>query len=74
MQRISCPRCDGQGIVHTARIIATGEIVHLCDECDAIWPNGVEVRLNTFLDFQTYVEQFGLKGLWSEIEILDEGK
>jgi hypothetical protein len=53
------------------RINSTGEVVHLCDECDALWPAGVEVAPSGFQDFSTYVAQFGLKGLWREVTALD---
>lgn len=65
-----CPRCDQQGTVHTVRINTTGEIVHLCDECDALWPSGVGVTATGFLDFSTYVARFGLRGVWQEVTIL----
>ena len=71
-----CPRCDQQGTIHKVRINATGEVVQLCDECDALWPSGVQVSVETFLDFSTYVKQFDLKGLWTEVTIdgnLDTG-
>ena len=68
---MDCPRCDQQGTVLTVRINATSEIVHLCDECDALWPWGVEVAANTFSDFATYVKPLGLRGLWSEVTILE---
>lgn len=65
-----CPRCGPEGTVLSARIHSTGEIVHLCDECDALWPSGVPVAVKSHVDFATYVEPYGLKALWSEIEIL----
>jgi len=61
-----CPRCN-QGEVVEARIIASGEIIHICQECDAVWPDTAEIRGDNFKDFSTYVKPLGLKGLWSEL-------
>ncbi len=68
-----CPRCDDQGNVIAVRIIATGENVFLCDECDALWRKDVPVSVDSFVDFSTYVDQFGLKGRWDEIEAVKTG-
>ena len=67
-----CPRCDDQGGIVKARIIATGEVVYICGECDALWPNSVEFRMSNFVDFSTFVEPKGLQGLWSELELIEE--
>lgn len=67
-----CPRCDQQGTVFTVRINSTGELVNLCDECDALWPSGKPVRAADFVDFSTYVRPIGLKGHWTEITVLGE--
>ncbi len=66
-----CPRCD-QGEVMKARIEKTGEIVHICEECEALWPSDVDVDAAGFVDFKTYVTKFGLEGTWSEIINLSE--
>ena len=66
-----CPRCDQQGTVHKVRIIETGEVVHVCDECDALRPSGVEVGRTGFHDFSSYVAPFGLQGIWQEVALLD---
>jgi hypothetical protein len=52
------------------RILKTGETVHVCEECEALWPSGVDVAATGFVDFKTYVSPKGLKGLWSELEEL----
>lgn len=66
-----CPRCDGQGELVIARINATGEVVRLCDECDALWPGSGPLDGTAFIDFSTYVAQWGLLGRWNEITILE---
>jgi len=69
-----CPRCDQQGEVELMVIKKTGERVYLCDECDALWKEGDEVTKSNFIDFSTYVAQFGLSGTWDEIEGLPENR
>ncbi len=63
---MQCPRC-GQGEVVRAKITATGEVVHICQECDALWPDGVRIESDNFIDFSTFVRPKGLQGLWSEL-------
>jgi hypothetical protein len=69
-----CPRCDQQGTVLRVRINGTGEVVNLCDECDALWPTGVPVGATGFVDFTTYLGQPGLRALWSEVTVLTPGR
>jgi hypothetical protein len=64
---MQCPRCE-QGKVVRARILATGQAVRVCEECDALWPGGIEIRQDNFRDFSTFVAPMGLQGLWSELE------
>jgi hypothetical protein len=68
---MKCPRCDQQGDVVVVVIKKTGERVHLCDQCDALWREGNEVTKANFVDFSTYVEQFGLHGTWQEVEVIE---
>ena len=65
-----CPRCDDQGNIQRVRINRTGEIVQLCDECDAMWFEDVVPSITTFQDFSTYMESLGLPGIWSELTIM----
>jgi uncharacterized Zn finger protein len=67
-----CPRCDGQGIVRHAIVKATSQPIFICDECDAVWFSVDDVATSRAIDFRTYVSQFGLEGLWSELAILDD--
>ncbi len=69
-----CPRCDHQGEVRLVVITKTGERVHLCDECDALWQEGMNIEKTTFVDFSTYVAQFGLNGTWNEIEVVADSE
>ena len=69
-----CPRCDEQGEVQLVVITKTGERVYLCDECDALWREGTDIDKATFVDFSSYVAQFGLNGTWNEIEVINDSK
>lgn len=62
-----CPRCDGQGSIQRVRVNATGEVVQLCNECDAMWVANELPSLDSFQDFGTFMQSKGLQGLWSEI-------
>lgn len=66
-----CPRCDQQGRVALVRITTNDETVYLCDECDALWPENTPIKATNFIDFSSYVKPLGLKGLWSEVTILE---
>jgi hypothetical protein len=63
-----CPRCD-QGEIVKAKITATGEIVHVCQECDALWLDGIKIKGDNFKDFSAFVKPKGLQGLWSELQM-----
>ena len=65
-----CPRCD-QGKVVKAKICKNDNNIFICEECDATWKNKNEFDDNKFEDFSVYMEAIGLKGHWSELEILD---
>jgi len=66
-----CPRCDQGRILH-ARVRATGMEVSVCEECEALWPAGTDVAPNNFADLKTHLQKCGMKGDWSELEIVEE--
>lgn len=61
-----CPRCEQGSIVHVV-LKATGEMLLVCQECDATWLNESEISLLAFEDFETILESKGLPPLWSEL-------
>ena len=63
-----CPRCDGQGRLLKAKIIATGECVIVCDECEAMW-FGSQGKPGAFVDLVTYLEGQGIDSAWAALEI-----
>lgn len=67
---LSCPRCDGQCEVKKVRVLADGELLYLCDECDATWFHRESVKIGTpWVQFTAHMEKKGLPALWSEIEV-----
>ena len=59
-------RCE-QGQVVAVRIIKLATDAFICDECDALWPSGVPVERMRWIDFHTFMKQYGLPGAWSEL-------
>ena len=59
----TCPHC-GQGPVHRAVVRKTGEVICLCEECDAVWTNPGETGLTAFLEAR------GLTPSWEELDLL----
>lgn len=69
-----CPRCD-QGRVTRARVPgasrASGTFL-LCYECDTVWVDREPHAGPPFLILEEHLARFGLEGLWSNIELLEE--
>jgi len=65
-----CPRCN-QGWVVPVRIMATGQIVQFCLECDATWGENIQElggerysetgEPGTFMDLSTFLKRQGIK-------------
>lgn len=66
-----CPRC-GQGDVVKAKIIGSDTCLFVCEECEASWLLCEDIGVKGFVDFGTYMESFGLKPQWNEVEIIPE--
>jgi 3-methylfumaryl-CoA hydratase len=67
-----CPRCDGQGLVEKARVIATREELFFCGECDAMWLALDDIGTKPWLDLTTYLENQGVAVNPYALEILEE--
>lgn len=51
MSKKLCPRCE-QGWVVPIRIVATGQTIQFCMECDAVWDIDVEtLRADRYSEF-----------------------
>jgi len=64
---VFCPFCDGYGVIYKAKVISTNTVIFICDECDTMW-NTDEILAENCLNFKEYMQLFGLKALWSELE------
>ncbi len=64
-----CPYC-GQGRIVKAIIKSSGEVIHICDECDMVWTSCEKITNNTSLIFSLYAAAHNLKPLWTELELL----
>lgn len=60
MNRMICPRCDGQGNIYNALVIDLGILMKICDECEACWQKDQPVKLETFKGLTTFLEENGL--------------
>jgi len=61
-----CPRCEQGSIVHVV-LRAAGEMLLVCQECDAAWRNESDISRAAFEDLGTILEAKGLPPLWSEL-------
>jgi len=61
-----CPRCN-QGWVTPSRVKKTGEIVSVCEECEALGPDSVPISFETFIDMSDFLVSKGLSGQWSDL-------
>ena len=63
-----CPRCE-QGQVFPAKIGATGELVQVCEECDASWFATETLSAVRFRDLGTLLRERGLSPLWDGLAV-----
>lgn len=64
-----CPRCE-QGDLVEARIKKTGQMLFICQECEATWFTKEGILTSPFIDFGVYMIKIGLQPLWSELAIV----
>lgn len=62
-----CPYCEGQGVIHTATIKSTDEVIYICSECDTMWLTK-DIEDQNGQPFEFYMKDKGLKGYWSELK------
>ncbi|MFF3847819.1 hypothetical protein [Streptomyces sp. NPDC002328] len=55
-----------------ARVPGETETFLLCHECDTVWVDREPHAGPPFLILEQYLAKFGLDGLWSNIELLEE--
>ncbi len=64
-----CPRCR-QGDILKVLVKELQVETFLCDECDAMWFNRIDIENMSFVDFETYMVSKGLDSTWNEIIIV----
>ncbi|WP_404423071.1 hypothetical protein [Thalassospira australica] len=52
------------------KVKKTGEMLKLCDECDATWKKDDPIDKKTFFDFETYMESQGITKAWDEVDFI----
>jgi hypothetical protein len=57
--------------VSDARIKSTGDLIHVCEECEAAWPTGVLIAFDSFEDLASLLKSKGLIGIWDELDVTE---
>jgi hypothetical protein len=68
---ISSPRCNpgGCGVVSEMVFVPSGEVVQVCDQCEALWLEAAgEPHPHRFHDFGTWALEHGGTGLWTDLQ------
>ncbi len=63
---IFCTRCK-QGSVLEVFIPALAITGFVCNECEALWFKKEEISPSGFVDYGTFMQSKGLKGLWTDL-------
>jgi hypothetical protein len=66
---LKCSLCEQDWFIR-ATIIATGEAIRVCPECDAV-ALGHDARAEPELTFESCMESRGLPKSWEQISIVD---
>ena len=67
MEFVECPVCD-YGTVVCYHVIATGDLVQVCDECDALWEAEEDLTSPSVSRIEQYLSLRGLPLLRSGLE------
>lgn len=62
-----CPRCE-QSWLERAYIKSIGQVIFICEECEAMWEEGTILELSTFKDYGTYMEAKGYDSSWNHLD------
>ena len=62
-----CPRCS-QGSVISRRVVATGELISVCEECEATWLHPTQPAATGFEDLRLFLTARELKDDWSALD------
>lgn len=64
-----CPMCDA-GTLARYQVVATGETVLVCDECDAVWDGSDDSSEPAVTTVDQYLAARGRPPLWSALDAL----
>jgi len=65
-----CPIPGCVGFVEKLRIHSTGEVIYVCDECDALWTRAEAMAPRRMEDYIGFMRSRRLSGLKTDIEWL----
>ena len=63
----TCRLCHGNGLIEQRRVLGTGELLWLCDECEAVWLSEASIPTDEYHQFGAFMRARGLSGLWNEL-------
>lgn len=63
-----CPYCE-QGEVLAAKLIKKNKKIFVCDECDTVWLEKIDMQAG--IRFDIFMESEGCRVSWDELEILN---
>ncbi len=67
-----CPYCEEDGVWNVSIEQIAHEKFKMCFECDTIWQNEENVEYGKGKNFESYMEEKGLKADWNKITKLGE--
>jgi hypothetical protein len=62
-----CPCCDN-GVIAPYRLVATGETILVCNECDSVWGSAEELPCPALTTVDRFLAARGRPPLWSELD------
>ncbi len=66
-----CPVCRQGNVICVAIVPQQRRKVWICEECDALWDSEATVGNDLqVIAYPVYMERRGLKGVWSNLEII----
>jgi hypothetical protein len=71
MNTTECPCCD-DGVVATWRVVATDEIILVCNECDSVWESADELPCPAATTVDQFLASQGLPLMWDQLQRLDQ--
>lgn len=61
---IICPCCEGDTVW---LVELNGHPFRMCSECDSVWPQNIDIDVNSAQNFENYIKQKGEIPDWSKL-------